>query len=94
MRKLSRTLLMMLVLTLCTGLTSCEWMFSDIDNPAPTPTPESQPTSTTIELTTEELTPEQKGETEALLTAAQQKGATIGIKFSYNPALVHDIDSV
>ena len=84
MRKLSRTLLMMLVLTLCTGLTSCEWMFSDIDNPAPTPTPESQPTSTTIELTTEELTPEQKGETEALLTAAQQKGATIGIKFSYN----------
>ena len=85
MKKLSRTLLMMLVITMCTGLTSCDALFGSSDNstPTPTPTPEPTSTSTTIELTTAELTPEQMAQTEAQLIAAQQKGATIGITFSY-----------
>ena len=79
---------MTLVITLCTGLTSCELFMSGNDNPAPSPTPTptptpTPPTSTTIELTTAELTPEQKAQTEAQLIAVQQKGATIGITFSY-----------
>ena len=76
---------MTLVITMCTGLTSCELFMSDnpSPSPSPTPTPTPTPTSTTIELTTAELTPEQKAQTEAQLIAVQQKGATIGIAFSY-----------
>ena len=47
-------------------------------------TDEEEDAGTTIELTTADLTPEQKAETAALLAAAQEKGASIGIKFSYD----------
>lgn len=90
MKKLLKNILLVAALMCGTmSLTSCdeimETIFGEWDKPTPvTPTPDPTSTVTTIELTTADLTPEQKAETAALLAAAQAKGATIGITFSYN----------
>ena len=89
--------LMMAAAMICgtMSMTSCdefmesifgEWDKPTPENSTPTPDPTPDPTSTvtTIELTSADLTAEQKAETAALLAAAQAKGATIGIKFSYD----------
>ena len=47
MKKLTKTWLMMLVITMCTGLTSCELFMSDNPTPTPSPTPTPTPTPPT-----------------------------------------------
>lgn len=98
MKKSIKNLMMVAALVCGTmSMTSCdeimETIFGEWDkptpqsstpDPTPTPTPDPESAVTTIELTTTDLTAEQKSETAALLAAAQAKGATIGIKFSYD----------
>ena len=77
MKKLIKNILMMAALVCGTmSLTSCdeimESLFGEWDKPTPeTPTPDPESTVTTIELTTADLTAEQKAETAALLAAAR-----------------------
>jgi hypothetical protein len=76
MRKLTKTLLMMLVLAMGTGLTSCELFMGGNDNPAPSPTPTPTPTPTP---------PTYKSDAERPLTfEALVDGVTVTFKFNDN----------
>ena len=77
MKRLSRTLLLMLVLAMCTGLTSCEWIVVN-DNPVdPTPTP--TPTPETIVKATD------------LLKEAQKEGAKVVFWYHYEGGLFYAV---
>ena len=75
MSKLSRTLLMMLVITLCTSITSCDAIVNS-DNPVdPTPTPTP--------------TPENVVKATDLLKEAQKEGATVVFCYYYEGDLFY-----
>ena len=77
MKRLSKTLLLMLVLAMCTGLTSCEWIVVN-DNPVdPTPTP--TPTPETIVKATD------------LLKEAQKEGANVVFWYHYEGELFYAV---
>ncbi|MBR2777767.1 MAG: Ig-like domain-containing protein [Prevotella sp.] len=79
MKKLSRTWLLMLVLAMCTGLTSCEWIVVN-DNPVdPTPTPTPTPTPETVVKATD------------LLKEAQKEGATVAFWYHYEGGLFYAV---
>lgn len=80
MKRLTRMLLMMLVLTVGASLTSCgDIVIGSPDNPAPKPTPTPTPTPEP-ELTPEEIVEQAK----QLLKDAQQDGALVSTTFTYN----------
>lgn len=81
MKRLSKTLLLILVLAMCTGLTSCEWIVVN-DNPVdPTPTPTPTPT----------LTPETIVKATDLLKEAQKEGANVVFWYHYEGGLFYAV---
>ena len=78
MKRIARLFMMMLVLTVGTGLTSCDedWFYVEFDNPIPTPepTPEPQP----------EPQPEPLISVQELLENAQKGGAQVTVTYILN----------
>ena len=70
---------MMLVITMCTGLTSCELFMSDNPAPSPTPTPTPTPTPETIVKATD------------LLKEAQKEGANVVFWYHYEGELFYAV---
>lgn len=84
MKKLSRILMMMLVLSVGTGITSCDEIEDMIDNPVvpePTPTPTPQPTP---QPTPEEIENQRIAEAQALLEESRQEGALVNLTYTIN----------
>lgn len=79
MKRLSKTLLLMLVLAMCTGLTSCELFMSDNPAPSPTPTPTPTPTPETVVKATD------------LLKEAQKEGANVVFWYHYEGELFYAV---
>lgn len=79
MKRLSKTLLLMLVLAMCTGLTSCELFMGGNDNPVPAPTPTPTPTPETIVKATD------------LLKEAQKEGANVVFWYHYEGGLFYAV---
>lgn len=79
MKRLSKTLLLMLVLAMCTGLTSCD-VIVNVDNPVdPTPTPTPTPTPETVVKATD------------LLKEAQKEGANVVFWYHYEGELFYAV---
>ena len=70
---------MMLVITMCTGLTSCELFMSDNPAPSPTPTPTPTPTPETVVKATD------------LLKEAQKEGANVVFWYHYEGELFYAV---
>lgn len=80
MKKLSRILMMMLVLSVGTGITSCDEIEDMIDNPVvPEPTPEPTP-----QPTPEEIENQRIAEAQALLEESRQEGALVSLTYTVN----------
>jgi hypothetical protein len=78
MKKLTRILMMMLVLSVGTGITSCDEIEDMIDNPVvpePTPTPTPEPTP-------EEIENQRIAEAQALLEESRQEGSTTEVYYT------------
>lgn len=84
MKKLSRILMMMLVLSVGTGITSCDEIEGMIDNPVvPEPTPTPTPTPTP-QPTPEEIENQRIAEAQALLEESRQEGALVNLTYTVN----------
>ena len=84
MKKLTRILMMMLVLAVGTGITSCDEIETIIDNPVvpePTPTPTPEPTP---QPTPEEIENQRIAEAQALLEESRQEGALVNLTYTVN----------
>ena len=86
MKKLTRILMMMLVLSVGTGITSCDEIEDMIDNPVvpeptPTPTPTPQPEP---QPTPEEIENQRIAEAQALLEESRQEGALVNLTYTVN----------
>ena len=84
MKKLTRILMMMLVLSVGTGITSCDEIEDMIDNPVvpePTPTPTPEPTP---QPTPEEIENQRIAEAQALLEESRQEGALVNLTYTVN----------
>jgi uncharacterized protein YjdB len=84
MKKLTRILMMMLVLSVGTGITSCDEIENMIDNPVvpePTPTPTPEPTP---QPTPEEIENQRIAEAQALLEESRQEGALVNLTYTVN----------
>ena len=78
MKKLTRILMMMLVLSVGTGITSCDEIEDMIDNPVvpePTPTPTPEPTPEGIEA--QRIT-----EVQTLMEESRQEGSTTEVYYT------------
>ena len=92
MKKLSRILMMMLVLSVGTGITSCDEIEDMIDNPVvpeptptPTPQPEPQPQpEPTPQPTPEEIENQRIAEAKALLEESRQEGSITTVYYTVN----------
>ncbi len=88
MKKLTRILMMMLVLSVGTGITSCDEIEDMIDNPVvpePTPTPTPEPTpEPTPQPTPEEIENQRIAEAQALLEESRQEGALVNLTYTVN----------
>ena len=88
MKKISRLLMMMLVLTVSAGLTNCDELFEEIDNPspfvpAPEPTPEPTPTPEPApEPSADELEAQRVAEARQLLQEAHEEGSVISFTYT------------
>ena len=76
MKKLSRTLLMMLVITMCTGLTSCD-VIVNVDNPVNPKEPTNE------DPTADNRTPAEVAKATKLMADAFKDGALVSFTFTY-----------
>ena len=84
MKKLTRILMMMLVLSVGTGITSCDEIEDMIDNPVvPEPQPEPTP-EPTPQPTPEEIENQRIAEAQALLEESRQEGALVKLTYTVN----------
>ena len=84
MKKLSRILMMMLVLSVGTGITSCDEIEDMIDNPVvpePTPTPTPQP-EPTPQPTPEEIENQRIADVQALMDESRQEGSITEVYYT------------
>lgn len=86
MKKLMRILMMMLVLAVGTGITSCDEIEGMVDNPVvpePAPQPQPQP-QTQPQPTPEEIEAQRIAEAKALLEESRQEGALVKLTYTVN----------